>query len=460
MLNRVRQRDQTNSGNISFSVKAKTYPWNQLSSCTIPVISGSSQVVQDYYVKRPFRPTKDGVPPLNDVVMSKILYEVPQKGDVEYRFENSDYIWSAKGASVAAYPMNAGMSAELTPPRYAANLNTTFVQSQVASYLLQRAYSKMSSPEYNMGVTLGEIAETASMLAAPLSGIVKLSRKAFAGFSDIRTYGAKTVAKVAKNVTKREMRRIMKTTIRHPSNTSLRILDETANHWLAYKFGVLPLVEDVGNYLKMVENEISPTFGLKLAKVKGYTTDTTVSGVQNNVACYSNSWEALIFDVFAVKRTIDYHTCGLYWRNQVTSPLANYLEQVGLAPWQFPSLMYELIPLSFVVDRFIDIKSFVRGNLGATENLKQTFGNYVSRKVTTVWSYSLSNIRLSSSGRPPAKVNQRLTSSATLSMIARSINNERPNFPVVNPYWQQQLEADMTNMSLIWGRLRTFVGKS
>lgn len=459
MLNRVRQRDQTNSGNISFSVKAKAYPWNQLSSCTLPVISGASQVVQDYYVKRPFRRTKDGVPPLNEVVMSKILYEVPQKGDVVIKYENKDYIWSATGASVAAFPFTSGMSAELTPPRYAANLQTTYVQSQVASYLLQRAYSKMSSPEYNMGVTLGEVAETASMLAKPLSGIVKLSRKAFAGLSSVRSHGALTVAKVAKNATKKQVRRIMETTIRHPSNASLRVLDETANHWLAYKFGVLPLVEDVGNYLKMVENEISPTFGLKLAKVKGFTTDTTVSGVQNNMACYSNSWDTIVFNTFAVKRTIDFHTCGLYWRNQVTSPLANFLEQTGLSPWQFPSLMYELIPLSFIVDRFIDIKSFVRGNLGSTENLKQTFGNYVSRKVTTVWSYSLSDIRLVSSGFPLAKVNQRLTSSATLSMIARSINNERPNFPVVNPYWQQQLEADMTNMSLIWGRLRTFVGK-
>lgn len=459
MLNRIRQRDSLFSGTISFTTKAKTYPWQQLSSCTLPIVGGTCQKVEDYYVKRKFRPSKDGVPPMNDVIMSKISFDVPQKGPMLCVYENSDYIWRAEGQSVAAAPFTNGMSAEFTPPTNSSMLNTTQVQSQVASYLLQRAYSKMSTPERNMGVSLGEIAETASMLAKPLSGIVKLSSKAFAGCKGLYSDGTRAMIKVAKNATSRQLRVLKKSTIQHPTNSSLRILDETANHWLAYKFGVCPLIEDVAGYLKMVEDEISPTFGLKLAKVKGYTTDITSSVMMNNMAVFSQAYDQLIYNNFAVKRTIDYHTCGLYWRNRVTSPLVNFLEQTGLAHFQFPALVYELIPLSFVVDRFIDIKSFVRGNLGSTEDLKETFGNYVSRKVTTVWSNSIQDIRLSSAGRPLAKVNQRLSSSATLSMVARSINNERPKFPVVNPYWQQQLQADMTNMSLIWGRLRTFVGK-
>lgn len=458
MLTRLRQRTQTDKGSIQCKISMNGTSWSQSSTMLLPVSFGSIQAVWDEGASTPsFKRNRNAVPPLREVKMSKVEFSVPQKGPVIYKHVGRDYNWVFSGDSVAASPFTNGMSTGFTPPTNALNLQFTQVDPHVASYLLQRAYSKMSTAEYDFGVTVGEVAETASMLAGPLRGIAKLSTIAFAGIQAIYKSGPKVVVKVANNATTKQLKVIKASTIKHPIHTSLRMVDESANHWLAYKFGVCPFIDDVDKVLSFAEENVVPKFGLQVARVKGWSNDTTTSELKMNNAVYSNSYETLIFDVFATKRIIDFHTCGLYWRNKIDAPLVNFLENIGLSPFQLPSLAYELVPLSFVVDRFIDIKSFVRGNIGSLS--KDTFGNFVTRKVTTTYAYDIQNIRISSAGWPGAKVNQHLRSTATMQLMARSINNERPKFPVVNPYWREQLVADATNMSLIWGRLRTFVGK-
>lgn len=459
MFTRIRQRDNLNSGSISCTCSANAFSYQTLSTGVLPVVSGEIQLVQDNIDKRPFRSRydKQEVPPLRQVVMSKCTFNAPEKPKpCTYKHVGRDYTWKFYGNSLAAIMLSGRASTAFNPPPNSYNLQTVQVDSNVASYLLQRAYSKMSSAEYDFGVSVGEVAETASMLAGPLRGVVKLSSLAFAGCSGIYRDGTKVAVRIAKNATAKQLRRLKATTMQHPINSSLRVVDESANHWLAYKFGVCPFLDDIDKAITFAKENVDPHFGLRVARVKGWKSDDTISEIGQS-AFYTQAYDSLNFKYLAVRRTEDRHYLGLYWRNKINAPIVNFLETIGLSPFQLPSLAYELIPLSFVVDRFIDIKSFVRGNIGSLS--KDTFGNYCTRKKRIAYAYNTYDIRVNSVSWPPAKVSQDFQSSAIVEMMARSVNTQRPNFPVVNPYWQEQLTADATNLSLIWGRLRTFVGK-
>lgn len=474
MLNRLRQTDSVQRTALKCTKYLSYYysRWNDNTASQYPLTSikanGHIQHVYDYFVPRPIRgllppkrrkqPVKwltkrykrDVVPPLSEVKMSKVIYPFT-KELVRYEHVSDTMRIQVEGPNAALVPFTYGINPAAKPP---GTIGFTQVDPAVYGYLLQRAYSRMNTAEFDFGVTIGEVAETAAFLAKPLSGIVKLSKFAFAGFSEIRSHGVKTYGRVARDVTKRELDRIKRTTFEHPLDSSLRILDESANHWLAYKFGVLPLVDDIDKAMEFKENNIQRLTGLRIARVRGKLTDTTVGELTKD-SYFTGQW---YLSWMLTARTTDQHHCGLYFRNKITAPIVNFIENLGFAPWQLPSLAWELIPLSFVVDRFIDIKSFIRGNIGGLT--KETYGSFCTRKVTTTYASAVNKICLGSPSTPLTPLNfKELRSTMSYEQMARAINLERPHFPVVNPYWQDQLLADATNLSLIWGRLRTNVRK-
>lgn len=467
MLNRLRQQSNLEQDTIVGTVY---YPHNKSTYPTYKVdfnVGGLYQNVYDYYIPKAkldetlvakrkrikrVRHWERQVPPINDVLMSKVSYVSPKgRTFVTYAAKFAGYHVNAYGANMGMYHLQQpALTSAYKPP---STLAFTSVDPKVASYLLQRAYSKMSTAQYDFGVTIGEIAETAAFLAKPLQGIVRLSAKAFKGISNVYVDGTKVAVRVAKGVSHKQLMRIYRTTKAHPFDSSLRIVDESANHWLAYKFGVLPMIDDIDKAQLFSDKNVERLLGLRLSRAGGPKTDVTslVSGVNYRYGDFRYNGSLL-------RRIIDQHSCGLYWRDKVDAPLLNFVENLGFAPWQLPSLAWELIPLSFVVDRFIDIKSFVRGNIGSLS--KQTLGHWCTHKITTVYASNVTNVRYGGdSDAFTLKVSKELTGTALSEQMARVAYISRPNFPVINPYWQQQLIADATNLSLIWGRLRTHVGK-
>lgn len=471
-MNRLRQTHDVKGTNVTGQSYSFYYNrWNGPSLVTpVSIYGGSAQSVFDCNFpikakdalgdKKPKRYSTAwdllrahklmGVPQLNEVQMSKLDLWSPGEQLVFYEQKAATSKMIAQGPNFGCLPLKPYLDGIQPPP----SVSFTVVDDKVASYLLQRAYSKMSSAEYDFGVTVGEVAETAAMLAGPLRSIAKISTLAFAGIKGIYRDGHRVAIAVAKSATSRQIRRLKAVTLKHPFNPSLRVLDETANHWLAYKFGVLPFIDDVAKVMDFKENSITRLTGMRTAKVKGPKTDETRS-LQAVRQYYYGQWYVTYF---VVKRSIDRHYSGIYFRDKINAPLVNFAESIGFAPWQLPSLAYELIPLSFVVDRFIDIKSFVRGNLGSLS--KDTFGSFCTRKISTTWSCTMDELFYGATSSDfRVKASQPLVGCCTYDQMHRKVNTARPLFPVVNPYWRQQLTADMTNLSLIWGRLRTHVGK-
>ena len=435
-------------------VATGNYPWipQQQLVNKIPMLRGSFQAVYDNFEKHPWNPfwRYRAMMPLNDVMMSKIDFMTPKSVQV-ITAKNFSQTFSLKGDNIGGLTHSA-TGWHFCPPQTVLTLPFVQVDLKMASYLQQRAYSKMSSAQYDFGVPIGEIAETAAMLSKPLRGIVNLSSFALAGIGLIRTDGLRTVFRIAKNATAKQSRRLMRNSKQHPLSSSLRIVDETANHWLEYKFGVCPLIEDIHKVLQFAEENVGPHLGLQVVRVKGFSDDNTVVRPGYRFDLHNG---VIGFNASGTVRTIDTHTGGIYWRNKINAPIVNFMESIGFSPFQLPSLAYELIPLSFVVDRFIDIKSFIRGNIGSLT--KETFGNFTTRKVITTWT-SFLEPRVMPDGLL-ARAEPGASSVVQMHQMARSVNLTRPNFPVVNPRWRAQLVADATNMALIWGRLRTFVGK-
>jgi len=454
-MSRLRQRDsyRYTDGLMTFGLIGGSVYSAQLVSI---MPAGEMQAVLDEGIKQPYRRWGNILPPLHSVQMSKCVTPPTKDGDWVnwmYRYPGTSYYFAYKGPNLAYFPLTSGIYSETAIPLGCDLIST---ESNVNSWILQRAYSKMSSAEFDFGVTLGEVAETAAFLAGPLGKIASLSSAAFRGASALYTQGTKTCVRVAKNASAKHARRLLATTKQHPLDTSLRIVDETANHWLAYKFGVLPLIDDIGKALDFKERNVAQAFGLQCARVKGPKIQTLNQKVTKNSAPLAGG--GIAFDLWAVRQSTDQYSCGIYFRNKCNEPLVNFMEKLGFAPWQLPSLAWELIPLSFVVDRFIDVKSFVRGNIGSLS--KETYGSWITRKLETVTTANLTRMRIGGTTDSYLVPNlKQQTAVLVKSQMVRILNQPRPSFPVVNPYWRDQMTADMTNLSLIWGRLRTHVGK-
>lgn len=319
------------------------------------------------------------------------------------------------------------------------------------SYAYQKVLSKINSAEINLGMPLGELAETVHMLASPLKSIVKLSRKYI--HSRIRKVGfgntAYTVVEkrpLSKTIS-RDYRKMMEATKAHPVNAGLRIVDESADYWLGYKFGVLPLLDTIGEVFKLQQEGVDPITGIHPARVRLTASDKTYTQ-QSKVSV--GNLDMVIFD--HVRDILEY-SCGAYYRANIGSPLVSYMGALGVAPWQWSGLAYELIPLSFVVDRFIDIKSFIYGNM--PNPYREVLGVYTTTKRTVISTSTMVNL----SWRSIVPIKQEIKPvRTTAEQMIRCISPERPLFPVVNPRWRENLTLDATNLALIWGRLRGIVG--
>lgn len=464
-MDRLRQMDSVQKAAIKITkyLSFNKY-WSDKTATSLPCsnikTNGLKQSVLEHnFVPRPargllglkpvkWRQNREVVPILNEVQMSKLTFPSTEHL-VHYKYTDPRVVLKAEGPNAGLIPLSLSGPNVKVPT----DVGFTQVNTKVYSYLLQKAYSRMSSAEFDFGVTVGEVAETAAFLAAPLYRLAALSSAAFAGLGMIRSQGLITVARIAHDVSRSQVRRLMHVTREHPLDSSLRILDESANHWLAYKFGVLPVIDDVAKVMEFKENNIRRLTGLQVARVRSKVIDDTVVDLAKDVPFTPSWW----ISYFATARTLDQYHLGLYFRNRITAPIVNFVENLGFAPWQLPSLAWELIPLSFVVDRFIDVKSFVRGNIGSLT--KETYGSFCTRKIETTYSATVHKLCYASPYWPLVP-DSGMSSVVKYEQMARAVNLSRPNFPVINPRWRDELTADATNLSLIWGRLRTFVSKA
>lgn len=120
----------------------------------------------------------------------------------------------------------------------------------------------------------------------------------------------------------------------------------------------------------------------------------------------------------------------VFFRQKAGTAGTDYLFDLGLHPMQSVSLAYELFPLSFMLDWFIDVDSWLAG---LTPHPSRTYlGNCVSTKeiheftgrVVKVWNSQDSRL-ITGYRIKPYRI--------TWERLRRTVNNPVPKFPVWNP---------------------------
>lgn len=221
------------------------------------------------------------------------------------------------------------------------------------------AIAYLDSTPYEFGEDVGEILETVRFLKNPLASLFKLSRSFKASYiRKLRRKRAAThreVKLLQRNLTRTERLLYEKSRERwlHSMGYDLKKLDlrialAHADVYLSYRFALSPLIRSCQDALEAYSKvHVYPprrrsARGIQM--VSKSESDTFQAGVRH--------WGR---DV-TVKR--DGKASILY---EVSNPVHDWKYKLGLRAKDVPTVMWQLVPYSFMVDRLFDITSFSKG---------------------------------------------------------------------------------------------------
>jgi len=226
----------------------------------------------------------------------------------------------------------------------------------VEQWCLQNCVAKASEPVHAMGVTLGELSETVKMLLSPSRAIASLcKRSGLLGGKFIRPgKGNKyTLFQPNPKVPKKLADRFG---VKSKAQAGCYVVNEASDFWLTWRFGVSPLIKEIGDIMSMDWSYWDQP-GVQLAKKRFREGRQTFTMPTQAIPIYGMSNWDLICDV---KFFWEYYTqASLSYRLNRGYGLDEALNGYGLSLRHIPSVMWELTPLSFVIDRFVDVSTLI-----------------------------------------------------------------------------------------------------
>lgn len=141
------------------------------------------------------------------------------------------------------------------------------------------------------------------------------------------------------------------------------------------------------------------------------------------------------------------YTSGIYFRQQ--SPL-DFGQMYGIDWSSAPAVLWELVRLSFVVDRFIRIGEFLQSLRYDALGDRTTEGTVTSAKVSVVKTTLLDTVQVT--GYPQTLVRVGGVYSTVTDLLIRRVNLAKPVLPALNfdrLKWKQQLD----HLALLWQSL-------
>lgn len=264
----------------------------------------------------------------------------------EYQFGTTTH--RADGKLGAHNTMNINMNVGALWNEQAAN------QSRIA------AHAALNRAEFDVGMFLAELPET-------IGTIRSVSKRVLATVSKARSDGSFSWARAnAARLALRDGKKLK------------QLPNSVASAWLEWRYAIRPLFWDAKMIRDIITAEKSAEMDTGLRRVRGgckYSNRSTSSGSTN--ARENFAWN------YDLQRQDDYkYTTVLFFRYfERPTQFYSWTHRYGLHPEQYPHILWEKVPLSFVVDWFVDINSWVKA-ISPHPNV-QLLGQCTSMKVTT-----------------------------------------------------------------------------
>lgn len=263
-----------------------------------------------------------------------------------YTQNNGVTYYDVSGTSLSGY---WGTFRNFIPPTAEEEVDTTY-HSQTAK---QKCLAFVDSTPYGFAEDLGEIRETISLIRDPLKSARAISR----------AFNKDVIGFLSTNKGRDRVRSI-------------------ANIWLDYRNGFSPLIRSAEGFIEAFQTKVKRP---DRRTARGLSsTDNFIS--ENPSYSYSGqveTWQVLSAFTYEARAYIIY---------EVSNPINDWRYKYGLRTKDIPETLWALAPLSFMVDRVVNISRILGGIRALSDPSVSMLGAGIVEKKTTETSWSIQTI--------------------------------------------------------------------
>lgn len=193
--------------------------------------------------------------------------------------------------------------------------------SSSLSRAIIKAVGKSTAPVVDLSVNAFELASTVKLLASPVRSLIPLVRK---------LVRPKTFPRSKKWF---------------PGSP----FSYASTKWLEYRYGIMPLIGDIENTRKLVDNGMNTDNRLRSKRSKDFTS-TSSETLKGTLWDPTNTIQ---FQYVQTTETTGFYYCIYYFR--VIDSIAYNQSRLGINALNILGTAWELVPFSFVADWFIGV---------------------------------------------------------------------------------------------------------
>jgi hypothetical protein len=220
--------------------------------------------------------------------------------------------------------------------------------SDLTQQAQQRALANLDRAPYSVAEDLATIRETVKFIRRPMGSLLDLAKR------------------WDKQVLKRSGR-----------TNSLRRAKLIADAWTEYRFAFKPLMKTVQTVYSSLTDSISVRPARLVAH--GYSEGRYTFGDVQKVTANEITWSRKI------DHSAKYHAAVIYMHS---NPVMDWRDKYGLRVKDIPELWWDLVPLSFVVDRVFDVGTGLRALSAIADPELKILGGSVTSRNEKITSYS------------------------------------------------------------------------
>lgn len=217
------------------------------------------------------------------------------------------------------------------------NMSPITIPSNLGSLALLKAKAKFHASGEDLGQFFAELPESVDTVRKTIEGIMAAIRKARkAGFSWKRCNQARLLLR---------------------SGRTLKSLPKRfSNAWLQWRYGIRPLFWDALMLIRIINERYkrSPDTGLLRKSATESFEDMRMQNFKRSTGDTRYDYRVQVSAKVRAKATIYYRKIA---QVRLSSDILHYY---GLHPEQLPALLWELTPLSFVVDWFANVGEWIK----------------------------------------------------------------------------------------------------